>query len=207
MLFLSGAINQLMLSDVRADVGLMIQPGMGNSSLPLQFRQWAADNGRFAAPERWNDGDWLEWAAGLRKYRDNCLFMVAPDVVGDAEATLALSLPYLPTIRQLGFKAAYVSQDGATDDLPWDQFDCLFVGGTDAWKLSEASYELAAEAKARGKWTHMGRVNSLRRMRAAAVSGFDSCDGTFLKYGPDVNWPRLCAMLDTLNHGQGVMAA
>jgi hypothetical protein len=208
LLFLSGAINQLMLSDVRADVGLMIQTGMGNSTLPLQFRLWAGDNGRFAAPERWHDGDWLEWAAGLRKYRDNCLFMVAPDVVADAEATLALSLPYLPTIRQLGFKAAYVSQDGAySEQLPWDAFDCLFVGGTNAWKLCEASYALVAEAKARGKWTHMGRVNSLQRMRACAVSGFDSCDGTFLKYGPDVNWPRLCSMLDDVNSGQRVLAA
>lgn len=208
MLYLSGAITQTLLADVRKDVGLMVQPGMGRDFAPLQFRLWGGDNARFAAPERWVAGDWLEWVAGLRRYRGNCLFIVAPDVVGDAEATLALSPPYLPTIRQLGFKAAYVSQDGAdSTPLPWDDFDCLFVGGTDSWKLSEASYELIAEARSRGKWCHMGRVNSLQRLKAAAVSGFDSVDGTYLKYGPDENWPKLCGWLDSLNHGQRMLAA
>ena len=207
MLFLSGAINSQVLSDVRADVGFMIQPGMGNRTEPLRDRLWSGDNGRFAAPEEWSAPKWIRWMEALMPYQATCLFMVAPDVVADAEATLALSLPYLPVIRSLGFNAAYVSQDGATNALPWDDFDCLFVGGTDAWKLSEPSYALAAEAKARGKWLHMGRVNSLRRMRAAAISNFDSCDGTFLKYGPDVNWPRLCAMLNDINSGQRVLAA
>ena len=205
MLFLSGAITQTLLADVRADVGLMVQPGMGNSSLPLQFRAWAGDNGRYAAPERWNAGDWLEWAAGLRRYRQNCLFMVAPDVVGDAEATFTLSCPYLPTIRQFGFKAAYVSQDGADDtSLPWDEFDCLFVGGTSDWKLSEASHELAVEAKTRGKWVHMGRVSTWGRIRTARILAFDSVDSTYLKYGPDVNWPTLCNWLDSLTRDQQV---
>lgn len=207
MLFLSGAIPQTLLGDPRPDVGLMFQPGQGYDKNRLAaFRQFALDNGRFAAPERWVAGDWLEWLAGLRRHQQNCVFAVAPDVVADATATLELSLPYLPTIRQLGFKAAYVSQDGATSrTLPWDAFDCLFVGGTNAWKLSEESYELVAEAKGRGKSTHMGRVNSLQRMVAAAVSKCDSVDGTYLKYGPDENWPKLCGWLDQINGGQQMM--
>jgi hypothetical protein len=200
VLFLSGAITHTLLADVRTDVGIMFQPGMGNDSKPFRFRTWAADNGRFARPDEWLAGDWLEWLAGLRRDRERCLFAVAPDVVGDARATLELSLPYLATIRQLGYAAAFVSQDGCTSDLvPWDLIDCLFVGGTNAWKLCEASYALVAEANALGKWTHMGRVNSLQRLRACAVSGFDSADGTYLKYGPDVNWGRLCDWLDDVN--------
>jgi len=32
------------------------------------------------------------------------------------------------------------------------------------WKLSAAAAGLVAEANDRGKWTHMGRVNGLRRI-------------------------------------------
>lgn len=211
MIYLSGCITQTLLADIRADVGLMIQPGMGNFSaatLPLQFRVWGGDNGRFAQPDRWVDGDWLEWAAGLRRYRNNCLFMVAPDHVGDARATLELSLPYLPTIRQLGFPVAFASQNGAASDLvPWDQIDCLFVGGSDEWKFSDASVALLAEARERDEWTHMGRVNTERRMTACAGLEIDSMDGTYLKYGPDTNWVNLCGYLDRTNTGQRGMAA
>ena len=42
----------------------------------------------------------------------------------------------------------------------------------------------------------MGRVNSLRRLRLAAADGYDSVDGTFLAFGPDVNLPRLRAWLE-----------
>jgi hypothetical protein len=211
MMYLSGCITQTLLADVRADVGLMLQPGMGNFSaatLPLQFRLWAGDNGRFARPDEWVAGDWLEWAVGLRRYRSTCRFIVAPDVVGDAVDTLRMSLPYLPTIGQLGFIPAFVSQDGARSALiPWDEFGVLFVGGTDAWKFSEASLVLVREAQRRGKKTHVGRVNTMRRLRAGLGTNADTVDGTYLKYGPDTNWPRLCTFLDEVNSGQIGLAA
>lgn len=205
-MFLSGAINGTVLANPRPDLGLMLSPGMGNAVAPLQFWAHGLDNGCFAQGEAFDAGDWLEWLAGLRRYRERCLFAVAPDVVGDAHATLARSVPYLPTIRQLGFPAAFVTQDGCTSGLvPWTQIDCLFVGGSDAWKLSEASWALCAEAKRHGLWTHVGRVNSFRRMRACALSNVDSVDGTYLKYGPDANWPKLMAWLDEINSRQPVL--
>jgi hypothetical protein len=36
------------------------------------------------------------------------------------------------------------------------------------------------DARRRGKWVHMGRVNGLRRLRIALDFGVDSVDGTFL---------------------------
>jgi hypothetical protein len=201
--FLSGAINGTVLANPRPDLGLMLQPGMQNGVAPLQFWPWAADNGCFAQGDGFVPGDWLEWLAELRRYRERCLFAVAPDVIRDAEATLLRSLPYLPTIRQLGYPAAFVSQNGCTSALvPWDAIDCLFVGGDDAWKLGEASWGLCAEAKRRDKWVHVGRVNSFRRLKACAVSGVDSADGTYLKFGPDENWPKLMGWLDAVNHEQ-----
>ena len=83
-----------------------------------------------------------------------------------------------------------VLQDGLDRDVPWDEFDVLFIGGSTEWKLSERAYDFVAEAKSLGKWVHVGRVNSWRRYKAFSDAGADSCDGTFIAYGPDVNWER-----------------
>lgn len=201
--YLSGAINATVLANPRPDLGLMLSPGMGNNVAPLQFWDHGLDNGCFAQGDTFDAGDWLEWLASLRRYRERTLFAVAPDVVGDAEATLRRSLPYLPTIRQLGFPAAFVTQDGCTDELvPWGAFDVLFVGGSDAWKLSEASWQLCREAKRRSLFVHVGRVNSFRRLKACVSAGVDSADGTYLTFGPDANWPKLIGWLDDLNRAQ-----
>src|SRR5262245_3268371 len=205
MTYLSGAVHGTMLAHPRPDLGVMLQPGMGNDPKPLAFVPFALDNGCFAAGDRFDAGDWLEWLASLRRHRARCLFAVAPDVLGDAEATLERSAPYLPTIRQLGFPAAFVTQDGCRPDLvPWDAIDCLFVGGSTEWKLSEPSYALCAEARRRGKRCHMGRVNSLKRLRACRVSLIGSADGTYVRFGPDRNLPRVYDWLDAVN-AQGVL--
>jgi hypothetical protein len=160
---------------------------------------WAADNGCFAQGARFDLDAFLAWLAGLDG-RERCLFAVAPDVVGDAEATLTRSADVLPRIRALGYRAALVAQDGLERlAVPWDDVDALFIGGTTAWKLSEAAYALAAEAVRRGKWTHMGRVNGEGRLRAAAAAGYDSADGTGLAINPGKNWRLMRGWLDRLD--------
>ena len=79
--------------------------------------------------------------------------------------------------------------------MPWDEVDCLFIGGTTAWKLSDHAIQLMADAKRRGKWVHVGRVNSKRRYQWCSSHGADSADGTFVAFGPDVNIPRLIRWL------------
>jgi hypothetical protein len=131
----------------------------------------------------------------------SCLFTTAPDVVGDAAATLGRSERILPLIRYYTpFPAALAAQDGLEDlDVPWDEFDALFIGGSTAWKLGPAARALAAEARRRNKWVHMGRVNSLKRLRYADAIGCDSADGTYLTYAPAANLPRLLSWLRTVN--------
>lgn len=202
MLYLSGCVTQTLLANPRPDLGIMYQPGMGNDTKALQFWTFALDNGCFSQGERFDAGDWLEWLASLRRYRERCLFAVAPDVVGDATATWERSAPFLPTIRQLGFKAALVAQDGwDSSAIEWESLDCLFVGGTDEFKLSEQAYAAVREARLRGKWTHQGRCNSLRRLKAARANLFQSADGTYVKFGPDRNLPRVYDWLDEVNAG------
>ena len=55
------------------------------------------------------------------------------------------------------------------------------------WKLGTAARDLVAEARARRVWVHMGRVNSLKRLRYAAAIGCDSADGTHVTNAPDKN--------------------
>lgn len=180
-------------------LGYIDTPAQGNRR--PEGVKWCADNGAFS--DRFNEGKWWAFLNANAYAAADCLFAVAPDVVGDAAATLERSLLWLPKIRALGYPAAFVAQDGAeTVGVPWDEFDCLFIGGTTEWKLGPHAREIAVEAKRRGKWLHMGRVNSERRFEYAAAIGCDSADGTYLTYGPDVNLPRLLAWVR--GNGQGV---
>lgn len=200
MMYLSGCITPALITAQSAYLGVMYQPGMGNQLPP--GLPWAADNGCYAQGERFDVQLFLHWLDGLT--RDGCLFAVAPDVVGDMVATLARSLPMLPRIRGLGFKAALVGQDGAElVSIPWGEFDTWFIGGSTTWKLSPKSRDLALEAKRRGKWVHMGRVNSYQRVQIAYSWRCDSVDGTYLKFGPRTNWPTLLSWLE-INY-QGVL--
>ncbi|WP_207559358.1 hypothetical protein [Nocardioides sp. PD653] len=148
---------------------------------------WCADNGCFS--EQWEPSRWWEFLEANTADAAACLFATAPDVVGDARATEELSRPWLAKIRSLGYPVAYVAQNGmefSTWDL-WDEIDCLFIGGTTDWKLGPEACNLAAVAASMGKWVHVGRVNSEKRFRYAEAIRADSCDGTYLTYGPDKN--------------------
>lgn len=182
------------------DQGLLAQivtPATGNRLEP--GRKWCADNAAFSGGYPGDDA-YLAWLDARKHLVADCLFAVAPDVPFDAAATLKLSAPMLPRIRDLGYKVALCAQDGLEDlQVPWDDFDVLFIAGSTEWKLSPAAAVIAREAKARGKWVHMGRVNSWRRLQYAAAIGCDSCDGTYLAFGPDRNLPALLDWLDELD--------
>jgi len=203
MLYLSGATNDVIQDDlVRADIGLMCQP---RNSLHLRigaFPFWAADNGCFAA--KWEEENWLDWLARLPTER--CLFAVAPDVYPDAQASLDRGMLYAELLRSMGFPVAIVAQDGAEGiDYPWDDFDCLFIGGArtddpkDEWKTSLDAEGLVRTARSRGKWVHMGRVNSQYRLFRAREMGCNSVDGTYVKHGPNVNVPKLARYVRVVN--------
>lgn len=176
--------------DRHPNLGVIVTPDSDRSvGLGLW---WAADNGCFSAGDRFSLDRFLRWLGRPPGDLSRCLFATAPDVVGDAAATWGRSKDVLPRLRALGYRAALVAQDGIeAGALDWGAFDVLFVGGTTAWKLSEATYALIGEAKRRGKWVHVGRVNGEGRLRQMAAAGADSADGTTLTRGPDKYWPRI----------------
>lgn len=127
---------------------------------------------------------------------DNFLFVTAPDSACaemDEESTIAcrterrwretleLSARFLPGLMAEDLPAALVLQNGATpDNIPWKQLRWIFLGGNTSWKVSPVAMACVREARRRGKGVHMGRVNTLHRMRIAEHFGCDSADGTYL---------------------------
>lgn len=162
---------------------------------------WGADNGCYAQGDSFNFDSYLRWLEAMRPVQGRCLFATAPDVVGNAQATWERSKDALPLIRQMGYKAAFVGQDGLENmDIEWDTFDCLFIGGTTEWKLSINSRTLVRRAKARRKWVHVGRVNSRNRLIMVSAWGADSADGTYARYRPDLYIRHIKNWLDEVHY-------
>ncbi len=168
---------------IAAGVGLMIQRGNSYHLRCHRYPFHAIDIGMALS-----DAD--PYLAYLeQRTTERCLFAVSPDAYPDAVESLRRGLEYAPLIRSMGFPVAVVAQDGAEAlTWPWDELDCLFIGGQrtpnprDEWKISPAAERLARQARAHGKWVHMGRVNSEWRMERARAMGCNSADGTFLKF-------------------------
>jgi hypothetical protein len=170
-------------------LGQMVTPQSGNRV--VEGVRWVLDNGCFSAS--WDEHHWQATMDRLMGTR-GCLFAVAPDVVGSAEATMELWRRWWTVPMRRGFPVAYVAQDGCWF-IP-EGPSALFIGGSTEWKLGPEARALAAAAKREGLWVHMGRVNSLRRLRYAADIGCDSVDGTYLAFGPDKNLPTLFTWID-----------
>ncbi len=172
-------------------LGAILTPSSGNRVPEEGY--WAADSGIFGNSYV-GDEAYMDWLEERVEFADRCLFATAPDVPFNAFATISHSYPYLDRIRRLGYPVALVAQDHLEfcDWWRWEDFDCLFIGGSTAWKLSPAAAVLARAACAAGLWVHVGRVNSFKRLRyAAAAMDADSADGTLLANGPDKHLPSV----------------
>lgn len=179
------------------DLVLLTVPYGGRN--PEDYPVWAADNGCFGKGYPGDEG-YLDWLRKHQGHADRCLWATAPDVVGDAAATLARSRPMLSKIRELGYKVAFVAQDDLEYlTVPWGDFDVMFVGGTTEWKMGPAAAWLVLRAKARGKEVHFGRVNSLKRLRYARSLGCETADGTYIAFGPEKNLGRMSRWLKMLD--------
>lgn len=213
VIWLSGAAQRMHAGYFGPTLGLMLSGDKGYAPGPGVV--FAIDNGVYSG--RFDEARWLALLERRRSHQDRCLFVVAPDVLhqerdaagkivrvwGDPEATYARFWGYAPIIREMGYRVAFVSQDGATSDLiPWEDIDCLFVGGGNAWKLCDRSIALIREAQERGLWTHMGRCQARQsiggRIGAAHALGMDSGDGTVLARDPS-RIGRVTRGLDALN--------
>ncbi len=159
-------------------IGFIDTPAQGNKH--VAGADWCADNGCFS--NRWEPNKWWRWVTGLDR---TMRFACCPDVVGDWDATRQLFDVWADRMHAEQLPVACVVQDGARpDQIDWDAIACVFVGGSTEWKLSRDAELIIGEANRRDVWAHVGRVNSLRRLRWANQVGADSADGTHLVFNP-----------------------
>ena len=162
--------------------GQILTPAGG--TITPAMRLFAVDNGVFTG--KFNPVQFVRWLGALRPHQARCLFVAAPDVVADYPATLAQYSEWYPILRAEGWPVAYVAQDGSEEgELP--ECQAIFIGGSTEWKMSGAALDVIRLAKLRGLWTHVGRVNSQKRIRHFQLAGVDSVDGTSIVFAPDKN--------------------
>jgi len=172
----------------RRVLGYIDTPAQGNVRPRGVF--WIADNGCFS--NNFDQNKWISWLKFHAPHNGTCLFATVPDVVGNAAETLERSRPWFKPVREMNYPVAYVAQDGIERTrVPWSQFDTLFLGGSNEFKLGPIAREYAQRALQKGKTVHGGRVNSRLRYRYMQSIGATTVDGTFLVFGPQINLPRL----------------
>lgn len=154
---------------------------MGQLLTPLtRYKNWgglfAMDNGAFT---KFPEAGFRRMLKRNLQHRLRCLFVTCPDIVGNARRTLDIFHHNDVWLGEGVWPVALVAQNGLEDlDIPWWDLQCLFIGGIDPWKESNACADLVREAKRRGKWVHVGRVNTTERFELFHHLGADSCDGS-----------------------------
>lgn len=199
MLYLANPSTPAVRAEISSgSIGCIATPAQGNRIQPGWV--WAADNGCYS--DVWKASRWLNFLERRLPLVERCLFAVVPDKVSDAEETSRRWAMWAPIVREIGpYRLAFALQDGCCH-VPWPEVDVLFIGGSTSYKLSSEAEEWAVEARERGRWVHWGRVNSRARFADFCRTG-DSCDGTYVSFGPDINLQRLRGWLNHLPWTEG----
>lgn len=141
----------------------------------ISGKLYGLDNGCFS---KFNSTTWRRL---LQEAKEQDLvkqpkFVCAPDIVGDARRTIELFDMFYQEIKPL--KVCLVLQDGIGNfSIDWNRVDAVFVGGSDAFKISNEAINACKTAKMLGKWVHVGRVNTVERVRNW-IGLADSIDGS-----------------------------
>lgn len=147
---------------------------------------WAADNDCFIRLDARAYKRMVGAIAGLPQL----LWVACPDVVASHSRTMRRWRRWRPYLAAKGVPVAFVAQNGCTPrSVPWGQLDAVFIGGDTAWKLGPVAAAIVLEAKRRGAWVHIGRVNSAARERHFIRLGADSFDGSKHSMFPDTYIP------------------
>jgi len=177
-------------------IGYLFNPARSNKyppPVPLAF-----DNGAFAC---WGKGVEYDiepfWAQleRLKKSGRKAEWIIVPDVVADAERTLENWERYADRVSTYGPPAIAVQDGMEPSDVP-SNAKVVFVGGTTEWKWRNAERFCGTYR------THIGRVNTKKRLMAAERVGAESVDGTGWFRGGVERLEQLDAYLSGAYHNQ-----
>ena len=162
--------------------GYLLSPAGGTKQVTDTYKRFGVDNDAYSG--KFSRDKFLRLLDKMMPHKDRCLFVNPPDVVGDAVKTTINYHDWYAEIRGRGLPISYILQDGFDMQLPKLKADCLFVGGSTEFKLSNSVLRLLQVVKP-DYWIHIGRVNTLNRLlhfRHVA----DSFDGTQIyRFRPD----------------------
>jgi len=141
--------------------------------------RYALDNGAWTSHTRSEPFDARAFERAVDRLGADADFVVCPDVVGDAVATLRSIETWLPVLSALPV-VLLAAQDGM---VPADLRAYLgprvgvFVGGSTQYKEG-CLREWGEACREFGSWFHVGRVNTRRRIRLCSEAGATSADGS-----------------------------
>jgi hypothetical protein len=139
--------------------------------------KYAIDNGAWHCHthgKQWDEG---RFRGLVEKLGDRADFIIAPDIVAGGLASLALTESWLPRLNGLRLVSVQNGMEPRDVRFMLGSTVGIFVGGSTDWKLATlpAWGRLAGEV---GCYLHVGRVNTMRRIRMCGQAGADSFDGT-----------------------------
>lgn len=155
---------------------------------------YALENGAWHRYQQGKPFVAAEFTSALDRLGPGADWVVVPDIVLGGQASLELSIGWLPRVLSAAPRALVAVQNGMA---PADVRPLLgpsvgiFVGGDTRWKEQTIGLWSALGRELRC-WVHVGRVNTARRIRICTAEGATSFDGSSpARFA--INIPRLTA--------------
>ncbi|MEH3101620.1 hypothetical protein [Sphingomonas adhaesiva] len=165
----------------RAGWRLMVS---ARGSLRPEGFPYALDNGAWTAFQRREPFDGPAFDKAVTRLGRDADWIALPDIVAGGLASLRFSLDWLDTLRNRpdlrGAQYLLAAQNGMEPEHVASLVGAeigIFVGGDTPWKLATMA-TWARLVQERGGICHVGRVNTVRRIRLCAAVGADSFDGS-----------------------------
>lgn len=159
--------------------GVLVTPDTWNNCKVPQDMPLACDNGAWGAYNGKRPWDAHLFVQMMHDVGSRAAWVVVPDVVANSAESILLTRSWLPWCLGICPVALVAVQDGMTERDVEPMLGPrvgVFVGGTTEWKL-KTLWSWVQLAKKHNTYSHVGRVNSARRIHACADAGADSVDG------------------------------
>lgn len=186
MMVLNGQSNQMwhyLAGRHPGKVGMLLGPSYFAKQAIRFWMPYALDNDAYTAWTKrmeWDEAKWLAMLQAAKLTGHRPLWVIVPDAVCNAEATLALWDIYAPKAKKFGWPLAFAVQDGMhPKDVPLEA-SVVFVGGSTEWK-----WRTLPEWCRYFQRVHVGRVNEIRRLWTCQDYGVESVDGSGWFRGTD----------------------